>query len=322
MKRILIALIAIFPLTSCQNDNGWFNDVNFINSLTTSNIGMEKEVMVNGIMHKVRLIGIDEDIDNQGNKIHTTWEFANVISDKNGFSLATVWNDVTKDNLDTATSNYLVSTIRKNLVGLVGDERQTSFDWYTINQNKKEEESSIYNCSIFDMLPSGLKRAIKPAKKVVNIFKVTEDGSEWEETDFCDSLFLLTPKEMGYSEMYMERSLHAYTYYKADPPYGNNEIRVKQQVVGYSARSIRQYTEIFDTKYYESTEHTGSPGISYAGYNKKSYDGGYYWLRSPMAAMPSAERTNDDAWMIGEYGFPSRFYVYNAALNVAPAFCI
>ncbi|MCQ2792397.1 MAG: hypothetical protein MJ208_02615, partial [Bacilli bacterium] len=137
----------------------WYEDQTYINNLNDADvleehpdgsIGEVKALIVNGLRHKVRLIGVDKDCTDvakpEDTKIHTTWEFVNLISDSNGYSLAAQWNDT--NNIGTVNHEYTESTIHYALNG----ENVNNVLWA---QKEATTWSSDYKCSVLDMLNEG-----------------------------------------------------------------------------------------------------------------------------------------------------------------------
>ena len=282
-----------------KKDLKWYEDKAYIASLTIDDIGTEQEVEVNGVIHKVRLIGIDHDVDENGNVIHTTWEFVNLISDENGYCLATYW----KNTATTAGSNYdfLNSSIRKALTGK-GDG-----DLHWFEKDSKTFSTTYADKTVLSMLPSDLASVLKNVKKKVNI---NTDGT-WTLTDFTDKLFLLSTKEMGYTSSAAE-DLPIYDYYKNHTS-ETDAIRIKYQPKWHDGARTEVLSGTDLDGEYTSTKY------SYAGYNSSTQaNGGVYWLRSPGSGF------SNGAWFCGGGGYlnGSGYLVYYDAVGVAPAFCI
>lgn len=300
----------------------WYRDTEYIKSLTAADITKEggeiKTIKVNGLDHKVRLIGVDEDCTDitkpDETKIHTTWEFVDLLSDENGYSLATYWNDTAT----TTDSNhdYESSTIREVLNGGGGDINWFRFygllDGDENPKNLKFAEEKNYKIPVLSMLPDGLVSVLKTPSKYTNIY-----DRDWADKTITDKLFLLSPKEMGYSGEGQETKTDTYSYYK-DHPEAVDAIRIKKQVKGLDgARTTYLNGTDLDGKY------SGGVKYSYAGYNNGTETlGSNYWLRSPKIN----ESTDEYSWMwddmqSGGAKFAHRS-VYSRALGIAPAFCI
>ena len=254
---------------------------------------LNKEGGEQELPHTVRIIGFNKDVDIDNKQIGITFEFANLISDENGYSLASLWQD-DADGED-CNFDYLNSTIRKNLTGYGNG----NIMWY-------EKDSAIQSDrkkTVLDMLPNDLRSVLKIAKKQVNL-KTT--GS-WIETDLTDELFLLSANEMNEKTDGAEVG-EAYEYYKNAKPGLADPIRIKRQVKG--AEGARTSAQLI-------TGNAFGSGSSYAGYNSINADyGGYSWLRSPRTSG------SDGAWLVGGDGGLNSGYVYGSAFAVAPAFCI
>ncbi len=273
-------------------------------------VGDTKTVKVNNQNHKVRIIGFDQDVDKDGKKIGITFEFANLISDENGYSLATQWND-TNDGSVVANHNYLDSSVRMALVGEKQEEGHILWAQKGNDHWSNEEGGPYTNKSVLEMLPNDLTKVLKAPSKYVNIWndeKSPEPG--FEEQVINDKLFLLSPKEMGYSADYMETKNEPYKYYEGHIK-GTDTIRTKRQV---------NEIEMFDDTVYitEGPQKYKAYIENHAGFGPYYMEwGGYYWLRSPYT------RTNNSAWEVINNGLIADFIGVSAnASSVAPAFCI
>lgn len=79
-------------------------------TLTVNDIGKTEVIKINGKDHKVRLIGIDRDTDTNGDKLHTTWEFVNVITNTDGSPLTIGWGGINNYSYSNSTlCDYLGS---------------------------------------------------------------------------------------------------------------------------------------------------------------------------------------------------------------------
>lgn len=264
----------------------------------------------------VRIIGINEDYTelptdgsnpNPNKTIGITFEFVDLISDANGYSLATQWNDT--NDASTANHNYLNSSIRYALNKKTGSGGCDHILWAQKGATKwSNEPDGLYtDKSVLDMLPNELTKEgiLKTPAKYVNIY---DDG--WKEQIIEDKLFLLSPTEMGRTE-HMDEEPHTttYSYYKN----AENINRVKKQIKGND--EITSFSEIPSGV----GQTYGDEVSNYAGYNSKSDStkGGVSWLRSPSID------DNVEAWSIFTDGdFSNSYPVCSIAQAVAPAFCI
>ncbi len=131
--------------------------------------GSEVYVKVNGLMHGVRLIGVDVDKDADGATIHSTFDFANLITDTDGKMIKTAWDD--KDDDETKNYDYRKSTLNTFLNGTPdGDIEGT----------------------VLEMLPEGLRNRIKPANKLVGVS--IDSGETYTATAFDPSNNMPYPK--------------------------------------------------------------------------------------------------------------------------------
>lgn len=328
-----------------EREDWWNYCSNGIKGIQASkdDIGKEVTLQVNGLEQKVRLIDIDKDVDSEGNKIHTTFEFGNLLSDENGYSLATYWQNT--NSVDSANYDYTNSTIRAVLNGhdYEGASR-ADINWFQYFGSKEDKEKTgknrlfsvdYSNKSVVSMLPKGLVDALKSPSKYVNIFA----NDKYEEITVNDKLFLLSPREIGFSEddIYgQEASTTSYKFYESHTDY-MDDFRIKKQIKGSNgARTSILYGKDLDGAYKPPLD-IRQPGnkSSYAGYNAtyKNTSGGSYWLRSPYYAGPGYNPPpgwNPDcwfgsAWYVDDiFGMADGFciYAYDRAMGIAPAFCI
>lgn len=287
----------------------WYQDENYIKGLTVDDVGLLKDVVVNNQTHKVRLIGIDHDVDENGNTIHTTWEFYNLISDDQGEYLGYQWNDMntgTKANWD-----YINSSIRFALTGEGNNSGKTGEKAEEILAARKGQEtwdSNYKNKTVLSMLPTDLTSVIKTAKKTVGV-KTDAGGEEYTQKEFVDKLFLISACEAGYSYD-VTGGGEIYDFYD-DYTITVDEARYKRQV---SDNTYTKSTLILKGKGHSFENNVGN----YAGYNWANEFlpvGGFYWYRSPstgsdnVLTCSSLNAIQDKAGMA-------------YALGVAPAFCI
>ncbi|MCQ2795731.1 MAG: DUF6273 domain-containing protein [Bacilli bacterium] len=273
----------------------WWLDNNFISSLTEEDVGLTKEVLVEGVVHPVRLIGIDHDViveedpEVEPGKAHTTWEFVNLISDANGYSIATPWN--WEDGDGSTNGNFVNSTLRKALDG-EGEAKNKVLQWYQKGESLKSE---IYSGKcILDMLDSDLRSVLKLVEKPIGA------GS------YEAKLFLLSYRELSATStsQYAYNEGDTYVYYKN---HDYSEARIHKQIsdTSLSPESV------------EITDGNTSCTDNYAGCFDPSTLGSALWLRSLYGY-----RLNQRTWYLETDG---DFYVdlvwYNA-YGVAPAFCI
>lgn len=336
MKKLvfIMPLMAISLLASCNNGGGgggdpeqkeWYEDTTYINSLTTDDvtkenpdgsIGVVQTIKVNGLDHKVRLIGVDQDVDSKGNKIHTTWEFVNLISDENGYALATLWNDA--NDVDTFNHNYLDSSLRMALVKEKPDGGVGHILWAQKGETKwsNQPDGPYTNKSVLEMLPDDLTKEgiLKVPSKYINIWnKDKKPDAGWEEQIVNDKLFLLSPREMGLDEEYQEPSSFTYTYYNGHTG-EEDAIRIKKQINGTEVLIMSSVIPPGSGQTY-----TGEV-YNYAGNNWKADEtsGGALHLRSPLTNSSYGNM----AWYVKSNGGISESNAQTNARAVAPAFCI
>lgn len=325
MAPALLAVMLIAPSCNKNNDpvdptipitleNSSWATIKDISKLGRArdffSLGETKTLLVNGVTHIVKIIGFNQDVDKDGNKIGITFEFDTLLSDQDGYSLATYWND--SDDTLFANEDYKDSTLRAVLNGNDYKGSSTADIHWFIKDSKTY--STTYKTSVLDMLPVELTNVLTAPVKYINI-----GGAE---DTVCDKLFLLSPKEMGYDdpEGYQEESTIAYTYYEGHDKQVD-EIRIKHQVKG-AEGALTHPTSGIEGKFRSSNKQ------SYAGldmYNEEyeQYYGGDYYLRSP-----DKNRFTNVAWKIDHSGMASNYggifggCVNDTAYAIAPAFCI
>jgi len=273
-------------------DTHWWNDVS---SLTTADIGTTREVEVNGVTHTVRLIGVDHDnlADGSG-KAHTTWQFTNILSDSNGYSLATFW----KDTNSTSTANYdfTNSDIRKALDG----EGTGTAKWFV--KSETTWSSTYSGKSVLDMLPTSLVSKLKSVSKQI------ATTSSYTVGTYDTKLFIPSYREMTAtgSSQYVKEEGTTYSYWAS---HDTDNDRIIKQIKGTDG-ALTSYTTVTSGSYSESK-------YSYAGYNNSTSGyGGYIWLRSPYTDGTSG------AWSVGGGGSLYSSGVFGGARGVAPCFCL
>lgn len=265
-------------------------------------LGEEKKIILNEQIHRVRIIGFNQDYCGKvSNRVGITFEFANVISDSQGQSLAIPWNDV--DSVEASNDDYTVSTIDNALNG----RNIQNVLWA---EKGKTTWSKKYVTSVYEMLPYDLKQILKSVTKSVSYFDY--DEVIYKEKWFNREIFLLSPKEMGFENDLQERTTFTYDYY-----YNCTE----------SVEPKRIKRQVAETEY--STDSVGiaagsgqvySGGVSNsAGYNEKNW-GSLLYTRSPYTLN---SRNWDDIWALYEGGcFREIEYACSQALAIAPGFCV
>lgn len=277
-------------------------------------VGDTKDVKVNGSIHKVKIIGFNQDVDANNKKIGITFEFENLISDEYGYSLATYWQDT--DKVAFANFDYMNSTIRASLNG-EGHAKAEWFQYFYLDDESSKHFSSEYeNKSVLSMLPNELTSVLTAPKKYINVYN--DDKKEFEEITVNDKLFLLSPKEMGCGDASQEKNTSAYILYEGHSEY-TDSIRIKHQVSWHSySRSEPLGDYDLDGAFRSEREKK----YTYAGYNDDvRNNGGDYWLRSPNPNKYDGR----NAWSVysnGKTNYQDQIYTYSYAKGIAPAFCI
>ncbi|MCQ2794351.1 MAG: hypothetical protein MJ207_03260 [Bacilli bacterium] len=167
-------------------------------------IGQTVQLKVNNQNHDVRLIGLDHDdeVDGDGKiigKVHTTFQFNNLLCDENGYSFGVV--EDFDQVYEAYNADYLNSILRKDLTGNGAGEIMW-FQRGEVNRSDKYKTTTV-----MDMLPKELKKVLKEVKKEIYVGD-TEEYDEFIKTDYCDKLFVPT-----YREMFKEGSEYDGDYY-------------------------------------------------------------------------------------------------------------
>lgn len=301
----------------------WYLDQDFLDSLTKDDVGIIRKLEVNGVEHRVRLIGIDHDtLSNDSNKkAHTTWEFADLISDRNGFSLTTFWNDVESENPSIyphtyiPCGNYFDSSIRYALVGKY-DDVEPSHGWY---EKKGIKKSKIYTKPVIDMLPSDLVEKIKPVEKKVTIYDSNNPGDPIVET--CDDkLFILSFQELGSPDYKVADVGTQYDYYEGAGTGNTTDLRRIKRQIKYKEEqgAVLEATNIEDGK------RTTGAHDNIAGYNSYTVvsgtpmlGGSGYWLRDYSITDQKPHGASSGANVCATARDANEL-----AAPIAPAFCL
>lgn len=273
------------------NDLTWKEIEDISNSGKASqylNIGDTKNIFVNGIVHKVRIIGFDHDIiHGSDKKAGITFEFDTLLCDSEGYSLSTPYN--WEQGKQSTAVDFENSTLRHNLDG--GGSAK-NYSWYRKNS---KTESNI-KTSAYDMLPNDLKSVMKTVDKtntyVTNLFILS-----WYET---------LPKDDDIT--IIDNDGKIYDYYK-----GKNRgdyIRIKSQ----EKRNFNAGYEVdIEDKFNDPKP------VNFAGMHNDVDEnfGGDYWIKCYQ------KLNNQEGIVMGSNGMVEQFKskCYNA-WPVAPAFCI
>lgn len=277
------------------------------------------------VYQTVRIIGINEDCADINNpeetKIGLTFEFADLISDEDGYSLATQWHDVSYLTSYTTSQNYQNASIRKALVKEGGGHilwaKKEAVDW---------DNDIYYNKSVLDMLPDDLTKVgiLKSPCKYVNTFcHVPGDIQDmwwWEEQIINDKLFLLSPAETGRTGHEEEEpSTTVYSYYEGHTEDGD-PIRLKSQIKSADIYSVPTTIPIGSGQSYSSFDVYNFAGIS-SVFSELTPPSGHFWLRSPD--VDDTEIAHGEAWSLLFSGhLASDQNICSRAFAIAPAFCI
>lgn len=297
-----------------------------INSISHSGIapylfclGEEKIISVNNQPHRIRIIAFNHDnlVDENANRAGITFEFANLISDQNGYSLATPWNwDGVSGNASTPTNgDFINSSIRKALDG----EGNGTIHWYQKGNDVETKEEIYKNKSILDMLPSDLRAVLKKVTKITTRYDSAQSKYVLDLESYTTKLFCLSYIEMTGVRLYNALPEgRVYEYYK-------NTVKedlkwYKTQVKG-SEGALQTAVPISDKKWTDVNIQNFA-GIGWVS-GTANLGSGWYWLRTP-SSYPEETSPKSDTWCCMPSGEPitSIGSTYNYIMPVAPAFCI
>lgn len=143
--------------TVCHYANQGFESLSEAYHLTKEQfLNKKRKIVINGLEHEVRVIGVEEDYMDVDHKqpAALTFQFNNVIT-ATDYTLWTYWDqDIGKDE------DYWSSTIVKNL------ESDKDVTWYINNGYGRFIRSSIKN-SVLKMMPNDVSSNIKPVYRTV-----------------------------------------------------------------------------------------------------------------------------------------------------------
>lgn len=294
--------------------NPWYADENYLKNLTIDDarIGVEQMLKVNGVFHRVRLIGINHDVlsDDSSQKAHTTWEFSNLLSDSNGHSLGMIWD--WEDPGKYHNGNFINSTIRKALDG-GGSATKKTYQWYS--RGSKTANNDYANKRVIDMLPKTLGEKLKKVKKQVAVQETTENS--FAVKDYDTKLFILSVHELTLDTS--QKALLTMNEGNRYEYYGQHEGNIN------FGNRYRSHIQVKDNKNLYTSSVAITDGVSeydknFAGYNQlENVFGGLSWLRSPVASSSSNEGVMiTPGGRLEHIGHCIDQYAY----GIAPAFCL
>lgn len=268
-------------------------------------IGEEKVITVNKQPHRIRIIGFNHDAlsSDTSKTAGITFEFANLLSDEDGYSLATPWDSEAGDNSNNY--NFLNSNLRKAFDG----NAETSIFWARKGQSSEATEEPYYHKTVLDMLPTDLKKVLKEVRKEVAIYNTDKNEYEVNKMDYDTTIFPLSyaeTNETSSEEVLTEGSI--YEFYKPDE--SNEEAkRIKYQVKWHDGAIKYDQQPIIDSR-----------GVNSAGYNDEAEEyGGFYWLRSPKVKGYNYSTNVYYGYYNGDI---STILCHRSLQGIAPAFCI
>lgn len=186
LKGDIKVILQLEKKTNWYEFSDWWNycsdSKDGIITATKDDIGIERLVKINGLMHKVRLIGLDHNNPLFSNlAAHCTFEFSNVITNSDGTPYTTIYNEVENTNYPESDLHILLN----------GDS---------------EEKTGI-----IELFPEGLKDKIQTVHKYVATALMS---NEFTRDDFDTKLFPLAHSEVASSEEYAMNEGEKYDYYE------------------------------------------------------------------------------------------------------------
>ena len=140
-------------------------------------VGLVKDININGRVHQVRVIGENQDklVDDTSKTAALTFEFVNLVSKNDGNTYTTTYSK----NGDT--NNYWEGSLLRQFL----------------------------NNDIYNLFPADLKSGLK------KVYKQTYDSKNNKNKDYEETIFPLTPREMGDNwSKYCKEDYKPYSYYK------------------------------------------------------------------------------------------------------------
>lgn len=269
-------------------------------------IGEEKVITVNKQLHRIRIIGFNHDkLSSDTSKMAgITFEFVNLLSDEEGYSLATPWDS--EDGVGSTNNyNFLNSNLRKAFDG----NAETSIVWARKGEFTETTEEPYYHKTVLDMLPVDLKKVLKEVRKEVTIYNTDKNEYEVNKTDYNTTIFPLSyaeTNETSSEEVLTEGSI--YEFYKPD---GSNKEakRIKYQVKWHNGAIKYDQQPFIDDR-----------GANSAGYNDPTDEyGGFYWMRSPKVKGYNFSTSVYQGYYDGDL---LTILCHSSLLAIAPAFCV
>lgn len=275
------------------------------------------------VAQTVRVIGTGADDETQYHvntivdgkiKAALTFEFADVICDENGYSIASFWNDV--ETTSGSNHDYLESTVRNNIYESNGDKA-----WYGTHDEggtlkadaekvNETSHSNYYDKSVYDMLPTELSSVLKkPQNRLVNI----KSSGSWNPEKIDDLLFLPTYREICPKGSATDvEGMNPYKYY-ADLNDEATEKRVKHQIKG-NEGAVTAGTEVIDAQ--------TSGAFNDAGIDSGTVGSGCMYLLCTPLKNNQSEQCAYHVYTSGTVGFGGTTGVNKLVRCIAPMFCI
>lgn len=329
VKSPLIEIIVPTPAITFNNDS-WENVVTWSNKgleelknhygLDTF-VGQTRTVTVNTQKHTVRVIGENHDVlTNKSDKATLTFEFVNPICDRDGYGLATLWNDTNSANINV---DYLNSTLRYNLTKK-GTPATSSYKYWFVKNGFVEDDgttndgtkhSTTYSGkSVLDMIAAGepaLANGLQSVKKEVGIYNSA--SNTWSKATYDDKLFLPTVTEIT-KETTTHHHMDEGSIYKYYEDHDDASSRIKKHIntTTYIDRSdIAGGETLYPSSFSNQLNYAGSTTAASQGASR-------YWLNSPCTDNNIAAFGANCSGVIGAFQSTSTVQ----AMSVAPCFCI
>jgi len=267
-------------------------------------VGAERVVKVNNYNHTVRIIGYNHDTitADKTKKAALTFEFKNLISDSNGYSLSYQWNDLTGT---TQNYDYLNSTIRFALTGKGNNGNKQNSEVLAGVKGGTDFNNSYKNKTIISMLPQDLTAVIKTVDKTVG---VGTSYSQLNETTYSDTIFMPSSLELG-------KKLNG------DKGYGSTyKFYESSTTVSAASRLKVQANSIVS---YDTTTVAQGSGQAYPAALNNHAGTPKYWTRSPLGG--SSQLSTKAVYCYSDATDTGKLAVQFAPIDligIAPCFCI
>lgn len=247
-------------------------------------IGQTKRVKINGISHDTIVIDQNKDtISGTDKKAALTFQFQNLVSDKDGNAITTNWDT-------TNNRNYWESQL-----------------CVLLNNDKDDEVESVYEMIKHESGNGNLWKAIKPVSITVNTY-VTEKG-EYEPITRPTKLFQPT-----INNIFSDKGIDVSEAGISGPEYLTPEHKLAYKAEGDQYKYYQN--KIGDNPFYQLHYYKD---LTIFDLNKKSPG---YWLTSPSMFLPDIYKFAWMMLYSKDGSYANQNYCYSVSRGLAPCFCI